>query len=577
MSGLRASLGSSARLVEDATLAFERSDGVRRLWDADPTLWTGGSEARWLGWLGLPAGGGALDLALVGRLREHLAHESIRHVAVLGMGGSSLCPDVLAHTFGAEASARGFPRLHVFDSTVAAQVRSGVARLDLAHTLFVVSSKSGSTIEPNVLFSYFEKELEGEVAQRIGRARAGSRFAAITDPGSALERVAREKRFAAIAYGIPEIGGRFSALSPFGLLPGALMGLDTNDFLARARTMADACGRDVPPRENPGVQLGLVMGALARAGRDKLTFVISPAIARLGAWLEQLIAESTGKHGRGIVALGDERVATPERYGDDRLFVYVRLASAPSLETAEQDAAIAALEAAGHPCVRLDVADVRDLGAELFRFEIATAVAGAVLEIDPFDQPDVESAKLAARALMDAYEAKGSLPPQTPVLEEDGIALFADPALPAPASLRDALARHEARLAPGDYFAINAYLDGLGPDPAATAPYEDALQAIRHAVRDRHRTASALGYGPRFLHSTGQLHKGGPNRGVFLQLTADDPAPLPIPGQRYSFDVLARAQAQGDFEVLVARGRRALWLHLSDPRAGLERLRDWLA
>jgi transaldolase/glucose-6-phosphate isomerase len=562
MTRLQTSLGDSAALVDAALADWQQNDKVRRLWDADPTLWTNSGEDRWLGWLVMPAGGAALDGDLIARLREHISREGIEHVAVLGMGGSSLCPDVLSHTFGDGAGREGHPQLHVFDSTVPAHVRSGVARLDIQRTLFIVSSKSGSTIEPNMLFAW----LWNEVEKQLGAERTGSRFAAVTDPGSALERLAKERGFAGIAYGIPEIGGRFSALSPFGLLPGALMGIDTHDFLERARAMAEACGRDVAPAENPGVHLGLILGARARAGRDKLTLIISPGIESLGGWLEQLIAESTGKHGRGIVAIGDEAVAIPEAYGDDRLFAYVRLAHAPAVG---QDTAVDALEAAGHPVVRIEMADPRDLGAEFFRWEVATAVAGSVLELNPFDQPDVESAKIAARGLMTAYEKKGRLPRVKPALEERGITLYADRKATREANLPDALEAHLARLGAGDYFAINAYLDNSEEN-------DHDLQAIRLSVRDRHRVASTLGYGPRFLHSTGQLHKGGPNSGVFLQITADDPSPLEIPGQRYSFGVLAGAQAQGDFEVLLKRGRRAFWLHLSDPRAGLTRLREWL-
>jgi glucose-6-phosphate isomerase len=562
MARIQTSLGDNAALVEAAIADWQDGDKSRRLWAADASVWTDDGEDRWLGWLGMPAGGGALDRDLVERLRTHVEKESIAHIAVLGMGGSSLCPDVLSHTFGAETGARGGPQLHVFDSTVPAAVRSGIERLDLGRTLFILASKSGSTIEPNVLFAY----LWDAVARQLGADRVSSRFVAVTDPGSALEALAQEKHFVGIAYGIPEIGGRFSALSPFGLLPGALMGLDTGDFLAKARAMAEACGPDVAAADNPGIHLGLVMGTLARAGRDKLTLVISPGIESLGAWLEQLIAESTGKHGRGILAIGDEHVAGPEAYGDDRLFAYVRLAHAPSVE---QDTAVDALEAAGQPVVRMEVADPIELGAEFFRWEIATAVAGAVLELNPFDQPDVESAKDAARALMAVYEKKGALPRLKPAIAEEGFTLFTESGKKLRGSVKDALREHLGRLGPGDYFAINAYLD-------ASEHNEADLQAIRLAVRDRHGVASTLGFGPRFLHSTGQLHKGGPNTGVYLQITADDPEDLDIPGQPFTFGVLAGAQAQGDFKVLVERGRRAFWIHLSDPRAGLTRLREWL-
>jgi len=559
MARFETSLGSAEASVREALEDWQQHDKPRRLWNADASLWTGEDEDRWLGWLEMPAQGGALDPALVTSLRAHVERESIEHLAVLGMGGSSLCPDVLAHAFG---DATDGPRLHVFDSTVPAAVRSAATRIDVERCLFLLASKSGSTIEPNMLFAHFWSQVQ----DRLGEERTGSRFVAITDPGSGLEQLARERSFAGIAYGVPEIGGRFSALSPFGLLPAALMGLDTADFLARARTMADACGPEVPAADNPGVRLGLVLGALARAGRDKLTLVISPPIGLLGAWLEQLIAESTGKRGQGIVAIGDESLGTPAVYGNDRLFAYVRLAGAPD---AQQDEKIAALEAAGQPLVRIELDDPRDLAAEFYRWELATAVAGAWLGLNPFDQPDVESAKQAARSLMTRYEETGALPPRNPVLSEDGIQLFADPNLPPARDLAEALSSHLARLGPGDYFSLNAYLD-------PSDEIEAHLDAIRLAVRDRHRVASSRGYGPRFLHSTGQLQKGGPNRGVFVQLTADEPQPLAIPGQRYSFDVLAGAQAQGDFDVLVERERRALWLHLSDPASGLARLREWL-
>ena len=560
-------LGDWAPAVERALQDWTEAGNVARLWAGDRSLWSGEDEDRWLGWLQAPEQHGGLDAAVVESLASQIERESIAHVAVLGMGGSSLCPDVLSHSFGADAIRRGFPRLHVFDSTVPAQIRARLDALDLEHTLFIVSSKSGSTIEPNVLFAYLHEQL----VERLGRDRAGGRFAAVTDPGSALERLAQERGFAGVAHGVPTIGGRFSALSSFGLLPGALIGLDPDAFLAPARAMARACGPDVPPHDNPGVKLGLAMGALASRGRDKLCLVISPVLASLGAWLEQLIAESTGKQGRGIVAIGDERLGPPEVYGDDRLFCYVRVASEPAaLEQAAQDRAVDALEAAGHPVVRLHVASPMDLAAEFFRWELATATAGAVLSMNPFTQPDVEAAKRAARSLMQAFEESGALPARQPILDAEDMTWFSDSGIAARSAsgnARAVLASHLERLTAGDYFAVNAYL--------ANSRRNDAeLQALRHAVRDRRRVATSLGYGPRFLHSTGQLHKGGPNSGVFLQITARDPEDLPIPGQRYSFGVLAGAQAQGDFDVLVERGRRVLWVELADPDTGLPRLRE---
>jgi transaldolase/glucose-6-phosphate isomerase len=405
----------------------------------------------------------------------------------------------------------------------------------------------------------------------VGKDEAAKRFIAITDPGTALDGRANDEGFSTIVHGVPSIGGRFSALSAFGLVPAACLGIDVPDFLARTRLMVDACSASAPPAQNPGVELGVILGTLARQGRDKLTLVTSPAIETLGAWLEQLVAESTGKLDRGIVPVDGEATDAPEAYGDDRVFVYTRLASEPS---AEQDAAIAQLESAGQPVVRIDLADTRDLGQEFFRWQIATAVAGAILEIHPFDQPDVEAAKIAARSLMEAYEKKGALPEEVAICEDDSIALFADPrnasALEG-TTVRDKLAAHLARIGRGDYFAINAYVE---MNDAHDAP----LQAMRSLVRQAHTVATTLGYGPRFLHSTGQLHKGGPNRGVFLQLTADDASDLPVPGAPYSFGVLKNAQAQGDFAVLAERERRALRVHIrGDVGAGLERLRVTLA
>lgn len=545
--------------LDELTAQWETEKRVRRLWDGDATVWTGADESTWLGWLRVldawEKGEQTLD-GLPDALRAHrLGDAPLRHVVVMGMGGSSLCPDVLRATFGQQT---GAPRLHVLDSTVPAQVRSLHTVLDLAHSLFVVPSKSGSTIEPNSFKAYFFEQ----VSDALDDA-PGSRFVAITDPNTQLDALARQEQFAGICHGLPDIGGRFSALSVFGMVPAALAGLDIPELLQRARAMADACSPGVPAHENPGVTLGLLLGALTEAGRDKLTFAISPGLASLGGWLEQLVAESTGKHGKGIIPIDREQLAGVERYGDDRVFVQVRLAGD---DLAEQDAAIARLEAAGHPIVRIDVADRLDLAQEFFRWEIATAVAGAVLGINPFDQPDVEAAKVAARELMGEYETRGTLPEAKPALEESGLSLFtADGASTGP-SLEAALRDLVASLAPGDYFAVNAYLE-------MTGTVDERLQRIRHAVRDARGAATTLGFGPRFLHSTGQLHKGGPNTGVFLQLTCDDAADLAIPGERYSFGVLKSAQAQGDFQVLAERGRRILRIHLpADVEAGLDRL-----
>jgi transaldolase/glucose-6-phosphate isomerase len=563
--------GQSLRLPEpvkkalDAEIESWRAGGkVRRLWASDASLWSNADEPKWTEWLNI-VGRQKKELAKFPAFSEEVKAAGFRHVVVLGMGGSSLCPDVLRRTFGKVA---GSPELLVLDSTVPSQVRAVERAIDPAKTLFIVSSKSGSTIEPNTFRQYFFDK----VAKAVGADKAGQHFVAVTDPGTLMNRIAEGDRYRRIFFGLPAIGGRFSALSDFGMVPAAAMGLDVPAFLASAEEMIRACGPDVPPEANPGVQLGLLMGLLAKRGTDKVTFTASPGIAALGGWLEQLIAESTGKRGVGVVPVDEEPVGPADVYGDDRLFVYLRLATAPD---AAQDAAVDALEKAGRPVVRISVASPMALGQEFFRWEIATAVAGAVLGINPFDQPDVEAAKIAARKRTSAYEATGTLPAETPLWTGEGVSLFADgagaEAIQAAArakGLVGALAAHLARVKAGDYFAVNAFVDMNAAD-------DKPIQAIRNAVRNGKRVATTVGYGPRFLHSTGQLHKGGANNGVFLHVTAEDAEDLPIPGQKFGFSVLKKSQAAGDFEVLTERGRRVLRVHLgTDVAAGLEKLAE---
>jgi transaldolase/glucose-6-phosphate isomerase len=536
---------------------------TRRLWARDASLWTGADEGDWLGWLKV------VDAQLAGRERlRRVADESrssrFSRAVVLGMGGSSLCPDVMSRTFGA---IDGHPELHVLDSTDPAQIKALERELDLSSTLFIVSSKSGTTLEPNILTRYFFERVEGAV----GRGAAGSRFVAITDPGSSLQHVAEEDRFRAIFFGVPSIGGRYSALSDFGMVPAAIMGVDVVRFLERAAEMVQACSEVVPVEDNPGVVLGAILGVLAGHGLDKVTLIVSPEIAGLGAWLEQLLAESTGKQGKGLIPVDLEPIGPPRAYGHDRLFVYVRSVSAPD---PSQDAAVDALEGAGHPMVRIALADRYDLAKEFFRWEIATAVAGSIIGINPFDQPDVDASKMATRTLTAEYERSGSLPVERPILQEAPLRVYADQGNAA-ALLRSAgedrslaacLRAHLDRLGAGDYFALLAYLQMSGD-------HENRLQAIRRAVRDRKGVATCLGFGPRFLHSTGQLHKGGRNRGVFLQITCQDAVDLPVPGQRYTFGVVKAAQAQGDLQVLAERERRALRVDLGvNVQAGLAAL-----
>jgi transaldolase / glucose-6-phosphate isomerase len=542
---------------------WDAEGGTRRLWAGDASLWTGKDEASWIGWIGIVAAQ-AGNVKPLAALRDEVRKEGLAHAVLLGMGGSSLAPEVLRQTFGVGA---GFPELLVLDSTDPAQVQAVADRIDPANTLFIVSSKSGSTLEPNIFKAFFFDR----VRQAVGTEAAGRRFVAVTDPGSKLEAEAARDHFRHVYAGVKSIGGRYSALSNFGLVPAAIMGLDVERLLDEAERMLAACAPGVPAAENPGLVLGTVLGVLATKGIDKLTIVTSPGIHDLGAWLEQLIAESTGKQGKGIIPVDRERIGAPGVYGDDRLFAYLRLAEAPD---AAQDAAVDALERAGRPVVRIQVATKYDLAEEFVRWEVATAIAGAILGINPFDQPDVEASKIATRALTDAYEKTGTLPSESPLYEGEGVKLFADaantPALRGPSgaapSLAGHLKAHLARLGPGDYVALLAYVQ-------MTADHESALQATRHRVRDAKRVATCLGFGPRFLHSTGQAYKGGPASGVFLQVTCDDAEDVAVPGQRYTFGVVKAAQARGDFQVLSDRKRRALRVHLGpDVAAGLRTL-----
>lgn len=549
------SLGARAEAAVRAALGEWQSGGKsKKLWDGDASLWSGADEGQWLGWLHAIDEPGRRDtVAKLKAIAQDVKSLGAKDVLLMGMGGSSLCPEVLKMTFGHLA---GWPELHVLDSTVPAQVAHFRDTIDLKSTVGIVASKSGGTTEPNVFRQFFQEE----IGKAIAPEPAGSRMIAITDPGTKMQKIAEENGFRHIAFGVPTIGGRFSALSNFGLVPAAVMGLDVEDFLRRAGEMVKACGPDSPAEANPGVRLGVTLGTLAKEfGRDKVTIVTSPPIGDLGAWLEQLIAESTGKTGKGLIPVDDEKLGPPSAYGDDRVFVYVRLETAPD---SLQDAAIAALESAGHPVIRIPMADPMDLGGEFFRWEVATAAAGAVLGINAFNQPDVEASKIKTRELSTEFARTGQVPVETPISEGSGVALFAygenaedlTRAAPTPEPV-DYLRAHLSRFEVGDYFAITAYV-------AMNEENHGLLRQIRHAVRDARNVATTLGFGPRFLHSTGQLHKGGPNTGVFLQITSDDAIDLPIPGETFTFGQLKGFQAQGDFSVLVERKRRAVRVHL---------------
>ncbi len=554
-----------AKAVNATLDDWKAGNKVARLWAKDASLWTNADESKWLGWLGI------VEEQIAQRAQfEKLAAEAraagFTHAALLGMGGSSLCVEVMELTFGKIA---GSPLVLVLDSTDPAQVKAVEAKLDLAKTLFIVSSKSGSTLEPNIFKQYFYDRLKGIV----GAAEAGKHFIAITDPGSHMQKVAERDGFRHVFFGVPSIGGRYSALSNFGMVPASIQGLDVAKFLGSAQEMVRACGPANPPDQNPGVLLGVILGTLQKNRRDKVTLFTSPGISDLGAWLEQLLAESTGKVGKGLIPVDREQLAPPSVYGQDRVFVYLRLASAPD---PKQDAGIDALEKAGQPVVRISVPDIYAIGQEFFRWEIATAVAGSIIGIDAFNQPDVEASKIETKKLTSEYEQKGALPAEIPLLQEGGLKLFTDDqnaaALKHLASgdttAAGYLRTHFNRLLAGDYFALLAFIQ-------RNDEHEALLQSIRHAVRDSKRVATCLGFGPRFLHSTGQAYKGGPNSGVFLQITCDDAADVPVPEQKYTFGVVKAAQARGDFQVLVERKRRALRVHLgSDVQAGLAKLHE---
>ncbi|HEX4836813.1 MAG TPA: bifunctional transaldolase/phosoglucose isomerase [bacterium] len=550
-------LGAFQGRVSDRLRAWESTDFCRRLWQKDITLWAPTplpELADRLGWLTLPE----MMHEQVTDLRafaEQVKGDGMRHVVLLGMGGSSLAPEVFQRTFG---NAPGYPALLVLDSTHPSAVRAIEAQIDPRRTLFLVSSKSGTTLEPLSFYHYFWQQ----TAQHT--ATPGRHFAAITDPGTSLERLAQERGFRRVFQAPPDVGGRYSALTVFGLVPAALIGVDIHRLLDRAWTMTEATAFCVPVPDNPCLALGAALGELTLAGRDKVTFAGSTSLAAFPAWLEQLIAESTGKDGKGIVPVADEPPGPPGIYGSDRFFAYLRL---DGEDNTVLDGQVGALEAAGHPVARIRLAEKADLGQEFFRWEVAVAAAGAVLGIHPFNQPDVQLAKDLARDAMSRAAHKAEVGPGS--VGEDLPIFTLLPSTPVEALART-LDAWIAEARSGDYVALQAY---LAPTPEVT----EALQALRGTLQRRLKLATTLGFGPRFLHSTGQLHKGGPNTGLFLQLTDDPPEALPVPDTDYTFAALIRAQALGDLLALTQRGRRVLRVHLGrDAHGGLKRLVDVL-
>ncbi|MFY9530973.1 MAG: bifunctional transaldolase/phosoglucose isomerase [Candidatus Acidiferrales bacterium] len=541
-------LGSLNVSVQKRLAEWQAAGLGRRLWAKDPTLWAKPDTPEIsdrLGWLRLPE----LMQEQVGNLvsfREQIKAEGFTHAVLLGMGGSSLAPEVFQTTFG---NARGYPELRVLDSTHPAAVRGIESSIDPATSLFFVSSKSGTTLEPNSFFFYFWK-----VVSACSKT-PGRQFVAITDPGTPLQKLAEQRRFRHVFQATPDVGGRYSALTAFGLVPAAVIGLDLNRFLDHAWSMQEACASCVPEPQNPGLILGAILGEAARAGRDKVTFLASPGVRSLPIWLEQLIAESTGKEGKGIVPIaGEEPFAAAGTYGNDRIFVQLKLATDSDGDSNDQ---LRALRAAGHPVVRIQLPELADLGQEFFRWEMAIAAAGAILGIHPFNQPDVQLAKDLARDAMKKQTAAGGASADTGPKPADAS---------QKAELNATIQKWLGTARAGDYIGIDAYL-------AATPATSVALQRLRLALRDRTKLATMLGYGPRFLHSTGQLHKGGPNTGLFLQIL-DDPSPdAAVPETDYTFGQLIRAQAQGDFSALEQRSRRAIRVQLGrDVAGGLERL-----
>jgi transaldolase / glucose-6-phosphate isomerase len=552
------------KAVADTQKEWDAAGKTGRLWKKDASLWTNTDESKWLGWLDIVTEQ-QKDIAKFKALAEEVRKDGFKQILLLGMGGSSLAPEVFSLTYGQQA---GGPELLVLDSTDPEQIRSFRKKIDPAKTLFCVSSKSGTTLEPNIYMQYFYDETKKVVGDKVGQ-----HFIAVTDPGSKLESVAKDLKFRHIYFGVASIGGRYSALSDFGMIPHAAAGLDTEKFLTKTAEMVKAC-QDPDTESNPGVQLGLILGtAAAKFGRDKVTLICSPAIHDLGAWLEQLLAESTGKEGHGLIPVDREPLVpvTASSYGKDRVFAYIKFAGD---QDPENEAQIAALEKSGEPVIRIVIPDLYDLGQVFFQWEIATAVAGSVIGINAFNQPDVEASKVVTRELTTAFEKSGSLPAEKPILEGDNLKLFTDESN-AKALLQgggstvgSAIRQHLDRIQPGDYFGLLAYIP-MFPENEAI------LQEIRKTVLTSKQVATVLGFGPRFLHSTGQAYKGGPNSGVFLQITCDEADDLPVPDQKYTFGVVKTAQARGDFQVLADRKRRALRVHLgTDLKAGLNRLRD---
>ncbi|MGH9932446.1 MAG: bifunctional transaldolase/phosoglucose isomerase [Pyrinomonadaceae bacterium] len=561
---LSVSLGEYITDVNAALEEAARVKVIERIWSKDASLWKNEAAqqkiiANSLGWLTVP--GEMLVVAdELNTFAERVSASGFQHVMVCGMGGSSLCPEVLRQTFGRR---QGFPELLVLDSTDPDTINNFKKQIDTTECLFVIASKSGTTTEPIAFHRYWYNEV---AKQSDG---PGKSFVTITDPGSQMADTAAAEGFMQIFLNQPDIGGRYSALSYFGMVPAALMGVDAARLLRQTQSMTEACGAHAAIDQNPAAMLGAVLAECALAGRDKLTIVTDQQLAALGLWVEQLIAESTGKEGKGIVPVVGEPQGAVSAYGNDRLFVSISVGPVEE----ETHSRLKAIEAAGHPVVYRNLADVYDLGAEFFLWEMATAFAGWRLGINPFDQPNVQESKDATKALLEKYEHDGKLAAQVALASDSELTVYAGGEVGASStavSVDEALRAHCAKIKPGDYVALLAYIE-------ETPETEAALQRIRVSIREATSCATTTGYGPRFLHSTGQLHKGGPDSGVFIQITAPDKVDFPVPESSYTFSVLKGAQALGDFQSLLKHGRRALRVDLgSDVLAGLQKLQEIL-
>ncbi len=561
------SVGAALEQINEECRLWEKEKRLEKLWAGDASLWTNADEAQWLGWLNVSTME-LTDVSRIEALSAEINTKGYAHIVVLGMGGSSLCPDMMAKTFGEIGN---YPRLHVLDSTDPMQIRHLEDSIDLKKTFFIVSSKSGTTLEPNIFKEYFYTRLQTV----LGKSDVGDNFLAITDPGTKLEAIAKEDKFREIFYGVPSIGGRYSALSNFGMVPSGLMGINVKEFLSYADKMAEACSPTVAPNDNPGLLLGIILGICAKRGKDKVTLIASPDIQALGAWLEQLLAESTGKLGKGLIPIDQEPVGDPASYGKDRVFVYIRLDDFPDQA---QDKEVQVLEQAGEVVIRLNLPNKTQLAGELFRWEMATAVAGSIIGINPFNQPDVEGSKKLAYKIVTEYEKTHKIAKPNLLFSKGELQLFTDEKnaqeitenMKGSPSIEMYLKAHLNRIKQGDYVNISAFIEMSDKHTAL-------LQRCRSLIREEKKVATCLGFGPRFLHSTGQDYKGGPNTGVFLQITADHADDIAIPGANYTFGLVIDAQAEGDFEVLAERSRRVLRVHLGyNVAAGLQQLHAYL-